>query len=159
MVPALPLVADPRVRAFRALVDVLRSDPTLKRLGIDWVVWDGTVGADREPTKGRIWVRLTPSLDPSEPIAAPGFLTRLVESNVTVKVETHIPGNWNWDDPVNLWGAIEAALYPPADRRPEVMRRRKADGLMDVLTLQPAADVGPDAVSAGKLQLIVYVPG
>lgn len=159
MTSALPLPTDVRVSAFRKLVAILQADPTLKRAGIEWVTWDGSPNADKPPPKGRAWVRLTPELAPSEPVAAPGAGTRLVESPVDVTVEVHVPGNWLWDNAANLWGAIEAALYPGPDLRPAAMRDRKAAGLADVLTLQPAADCGPDAISAGKLRLTVFVPG
>ena len=156
----LPLPADRRVLAFRKFVQILQDDPILKRAGIHWYVWDGSPDNTRPAPKGRPWVRLTPSFGPAEPMIAPGWGTRVMESPVIVKVETHVPDNWLFDNSGNLWGAIEAALYPsdPAART-KANADRVASGLADVMTLTPAADVGPEAVSVGQIQLTVFVNG
>ncbi len=93
--------------AFRAVVKVLQSDPTLKRVGVHWGAWDDTDEDMREISPALCpYVELSPS---------PGDTGWSEENqhktNFNIDIFVTVAGSCA-DDVLNLWGAIRSALFP-----------------------------------------------
>ncbi len=106
--PRLPLPDSAETLALRAVIRVLRSDPTLESVVRSWCVWDGSDADLMDRTKaGYPHVAVTPQ---------PGSTSWAEESqhrsDVVLAIETFVSGT-NADDSLNLWGAIRRALFPP----------------------------------------------
>lgn len=110
----LKLPQDPRTAVFRLLVRTLKSDPTLSNVVKTWLVWDKPVTSNLGLSAAAFpSIRLTPSIGPQDWYTPDSNIGPLI-----VKVEVDISGD-DADDYLNVWGAIERALYP-VDRTKEL---------------------------------------
>lgn len=110
----LKLPQDPRTAVFRQLVKTLRSDPVLSREVKTWLAWDRALTSVVGLTAAApCSLRLTPTIGSQKwytPDSNSGMLVVTVEAKIL---------SWDADDHMNLWGAIERALYP-TDRTREL---------------------------------------
>ncbi len=108
---------DPRTTAFRWFAGVLQADPALRRHVRQWQVWDGSTQSDDPPSSAGTVVRLTPSYETEEVIAALGAGRVSVRCPVLVTIEARQVGS-HVDNSINLAGLIEDAAWPstPAQR-------------------------------------------
>ena len=103
--PKLDLPDGKRVRAFRAVEEILREDEALKRVVKTWVSWDGSPGDTAVPALAMMpMIRLSPRVEPSET-----FSNVQRSAAVGVRVEVMAAG-LHANDIVNLWDAVEDAL-------------------------------------------------
>lgn len=112
MISGLP----PGVRAavFRAIVQRLQTDPVLHGAVKTWMTWSSNPLDRSDATLGLMpAVRLTPQIGPTDWYTPDSMLGPL-----QIKVEMNVEGI-DADDPLNLWEAIERALYP-TDRADEL---------------------------------------
>jgi hypothetical protein len=108
-VPKLPLPTSPRTSVFRALVKILKNDPTFSNAvpADNLRTWSGSSHDTMVPSySGSPFVRLTPTNGP-ETFWSPNSM----RGDLLIRVEMLVPGT-NVDDPQNLWYAIEKAIYP-----------------------------------------------
>ena len=107
----LDLATGTRATVFRTIVSQLKADPVLANAVKFWMVWDDSEW-DRNVITSlqQPGIRLTPipaSQGWYSPDAFSGYLQ--------IQCEIGIP-SVDADDYLNLWEAIENALYPPGDR-------------------------------------------
>jgi hypothetical protein len=105
--PKLALPEHARTSLFRAIVARLRANPDLRRVVVSWKVFDGSEG-DAAP----FTLTQLPGVKVylGHAAAAPATNVRSL-SPMTILVELAVAGT-NQDDVTNLWGAIEAAVFP-----------------------------------------------
>jgi hypothetical protein len=107
--PRLPLPQDVRLTALRGFIDILQRDPELKRVVRAWKVWDGRDGDATPPTGPECpWIRITATPEASS-WAMDGPPPVMLQP-MRVEIATAVAGT-NADNSVNLWGAIERAVY------------------------------------------------
>ena len=147
--PLLRLPTSPYASVFRAIVQTLQADATLRGAvqPTSWRVWEGT-HADKQPVAitAAPGVRLTP--DPGgeqwwSPDSAVGVLT--------VHVELYVRGTCV-DDVSNLWWAIVRALYPMSQPAKLAIQAKlvAAGAETGLITFSKgAADLAADAGAAG----------
>lgn len=105
----LPLKQSARTATFRKIVSILRTDPVMKRVFGDRIyAWDGAPdeAADQVAGEAQPSMRLTPSLG-----AMTWWSPDTQKGDLIIAVELMIAG-LDVDDLLNLWEAIETALYP-----------------------------------------------
>lgn len=149
---SLDLDDGPRVRVFRALEQVLRNDPTLRRVigPKSWRTYNGTP-ADKQP----FGATSAPAIV-LYPVPGPeGFWSPdAMVGDLHVRVELTVRGTCV-DDADNLYWAIERAIYPQDQAsKLAVNAALKAAGAHTgiVLFTMPAFDPRADAASDGLLQ-------
>jgi hypothetical protein len=118
------LPTDATTTLFRALERVLRSDPVLKATVKTWRTYEGRPEDVQPPAStGLPWVRLTPRLGADDWWASSTMVGRLY-----LDAEIVIEGTCA-DDLLNLWGAVERAVYPnDAAARLAIQARLRAEG-------------------------------
>jgi hypothetical protein len=108
MSPKLPLPTAERTAVFRAIVRLLKADPTLSNVVKTWFVWDGTPGETQDFELGHApALRLTPLGGGDEWMSPQSVVGMLV-----IDFEMMVAGT-NIDDLANLWRAVIAAFYDP----------------------------------------------
>lgn len=126
----LAIMPAPVLPAWVAIRDMLLTDPTLKRLRIDWRLPEDESFND-EPADERITVKLTPKVTGSQREAV--RFPQTVRSYVlTIQVDAMVPSPL-WDDMANLAGAIEAALDLRNSQRPDRVAQERAYGEAGIL--------------------------
>ncbi len=156
------LPTSPRTKVFRAIDNILRRDPVLSSVirPSSFRSWNGSTHDAAEFSFSMCpAIRLTPSNGPEDwkfPDALVGWLM--------IKVEMLIPGT-DADDELNLWWAIERAIYPDGRTLDNVLALQQLgayDGL--VAFSQPAFDPQPAdrffaAVGEMRIQVLLQVNG
>lgn len=153
----LPLPQDARVTALRGLILILQRDPELKRVVKTWKTWDGRPGDSNPPTAGECpWVRITATPEASS-WAMDGPPPVMLQP-MKVQIETAVEGT-NVNNSVNLWGAIEKAVYR---NHPAPL---EAVGISGATVTQPGwGQTDQDAsgvdliLGVGVMQLAIYIP-
>lgn len=140
----LSLNTAPRTSVFRKLVEIVQNDPTIKRVisrPASFRAWTGKP-VDGQPFSVDIApaVRFTPIQGPDS-----WYSPNAQKGPLFVNVEMLIQGS-DADDVMNLWWAIQRAIYPAAQEdlyaNLQVLQQAGAhDGLAE-FTL-PAFDPGP----------------
>ena len=104
----LSLNSSSRSKLFRAIVRVLQQpDGDVARTIRTWRVWEGKPDDAAAPTVAEMpWCRVTPQPNPPSIEALD-----LIRTDLLLKIEVMLPG-LNGEDILDLWGAIEAALFP-----------------------------------------------
>jgi hypothetical protein len=152
----LPLPEDPRVRAFRHVVALLEASPDIRRL--DAIIREASDhDDDREPPKGRVWIRLTPTFGPAEPFCLAGHGGAIYSTPVSVKIEARIPG-YTAENGLRLWGAMQRAWQPAHRQAADRLRFRQLlrdNGAADLTLDQPLVPVGDD-VAEGRITIDCY---
>lgn len=104
----LELPDAPETTLYRAIVKVLRNDPTLSRIGVTFGTWEDSPEDMRDITASLCpYIELSP---------APGN-TGWSEENqhrtdFNIDILLTVAGSCA-DDLLNLWGAVRSALFPP----------------------------------------------
>jgi len=156
MYERLPIPDCPETLAFRAVVNVIRSDPTLRRLNVTFIVWDGSPNDLTDPVASLLpFIELQPSPNGTGWAEADQH-----RSDVGVDITIAIKGT-NADDLLNLWGVLRSALFPdPAlSQRATVEAAMTSVGVFQgELVRQPFQVVSVDAntrmlVGEGTLKL------
>ena len=156
MYEKLPIPDCPETLAFRAVVNVIRSDPTLRRLNVTFIVWDGSPNDLTDPVASLLpFIELQPSPNGTGWAEADQH-----RSDVGVDITIAIKGT-NADDLLNLWGVLRSALFPdPAlSQRATVEAAMTSVGVFQgELVRQPFQVVSVDAntrmlVGEGTLKL------
>ena len=141
----LPIPDCPEVLAFRAVVNVIRSDPTLRRLNVTFIVWDGSPNDLTDPVASLLpFIELQPSPNGTGWAEADQH-----RSDVGVDVTIAIKGT-NADDLLNLWGVLRSALFPD----PALSQRATVEAAMTGgQSLPTAVELGPlrDRVTVDEL--------
>ena len=156
MYERLPIPDCPETLAFRAVVNVIRSDPTLRRLNVTFIVWDGSPNDLTDPVASLLpFIELQPSPNGTGWAEADQH-----RSDVGVDITIAIKGT-NADDLLNLWGVLRSALFPD----PALSQRATVEAAMNSvgvfqgeLVRQPFQVVSVDAntrmlVGEGTLKL------
>lgn len=155
---ALALPQSPRVKVFREIVSILRSDPTLCRvIRKDCLrAWSGDVAdAKAFSIEHAPALRLTPATT-GDQFVTPDSMA----GDLLINCEILLRGN-DADDLFNFWWAICRAIYPtdPIQRSQIALQLQNAgarSGL--VLFSQPAFDPDPDGVFfAGMGQMKIAI--
>ncbi len=143
--PTLPLKTAPRTSVFRALLGVIGCDPTLRRIfgkPGSLRVWDGSTedAADFALVQAPA-ARFTPMSGGVDDWFSP----EMQFGDLVVGVELLVRGT-NVDDVMNLWWAIQRAIYPETPDGPlaianKLMAAGATTGM--VTFIEPAFD--PDA--------------
>jgi hypothetical protein len=141
---------------FRAVDNALRADPVLRSAGVTFRSWQGAAADKQQPSKAQCpWVRLTPGGGPLE-----WFAASTMEGWLYVDVELWVDGDCT-DDLLNLWWAVQRALYP-ADTAARLAFQRKLTSACgahtgEVKFTQPAftAEPGTDGHTEARAQLAV----
>ena len=109
----LPIPDCREVLAFRKVVEIIQSDPTLRRLNVTFIVWDGSANDLTNPVAGILpLIELQPSPDGTGWSEADQH-----RSDVGVDITLAVKGT-NADNLLNLWSAVRSALFPdPASSR------------------------------------------
>ncbi len=131
-------------KVFRAIVTMLKADAVLVDAVKQWMVWDGSEWDKNVITSlQQPGIRLTPmpaSRGWYSPDAFQGWLIITCEIGIS---------SVDADDYLNLWEALENALYPPNDRPTQlVMQQTLRDAGCETGLVEfnmPAND--PDAIS------------
>lgn len=110
----LPLLPSPVVPAWQAVRDVLLSDPSLKRLRVDWRVPEDST-FDDDPVEERVTIKLTPKVTNSQREAV-SYPTTVRSYTLTIDVRVNVPSDL-WDDMANIAWALERAVGC-VDRQP-----------------------------------------
>lgn len=154
----LPLPDYPWTSAFRALVEVLKEDPDLRRVVKAWRCWEGGP-EDMEPLEPAQlpWVLMTP---------APSGIKRATDADYQTDFRVNftfgVPGT-RVDDLMNLWGAVMQALRfdrPFRDRTVgEHFRDRGAivHGVVGV-GVDPKVTGDGDTLSDAVVTMLLFVP-
>ena len=95
-----------RTRIYKRIVAQLKTDPDIGSR-VEWICWDGsrkdvTTIASNKPT-----IRLFPQLGPGQFAYADGQRNDLI-----IDVEMFIQNSYDATDCLDLWTAIEQAIYP-----------------------------------------------
>ncbi len=159
-VPKLQLPDCREVLAFRAVCTILRADPTLRRIGIKFVVWDGSTDDLVEPMAAMLpFIEIQPSPNST------GWASESEHrSDVSVDFSLATRGT-NADDLLNLWAAVRSALFvdPGDPRRAEIAAVMDSVGAQNgTLTAQPFQVVSVDSgtkmlYGEGSLKLRINV--
>lgn len=159
--PQLGLPDAPETIAFRAVVKVLQSDPTLSAVvGANWSAGRGTDGDRIDPTPATCpHVRLSQFPGPSK-----WETEGQHHSPMVVRIELHTAGD-DVDQIANLWHAVRRALFPPAtsDRRAFVEATMNAAAVTQGTLTQNAygpvmkGDAPIMSYAAGSLELVLLV--
>lgn len=144
---------DPRTTAFRWFAGVLQSDTTLRRHVRQWQTWDGTIQADDPPATAGTVVRLTPTYETEEIVAALGGGRVSVRCPVLVQIEARIVGS-HVDNSINLAGLIEAAAWPSTPGERVAMH---AACVSWIEWNEPPALAGDTVTATGSIRLIVHI--
>ncbi len=103
----LDLNMSPRAAVLRQIETILKTNATLKRIGLKWRTWKETpgqnppFGVDLAPI-----IRITPTNGPETWKFPNAFVGPLY-----LNCEYLLKGS-DVEDPLNLWWAIETAIYP-----------------------------------------------
>lgn len=111
---------------FRAVSQVLRTDPLFPGACETFLDWSGTTLDEIDPQFGRCpFCRISPG-----PMASGMATERQHTAPMTVAVEIAVQGT-NFDNLGNFWGLIVGALWPQNDaaRRDQVMTILQAAGV------------------------------
>jgi len=96
-----------RSKVFRAIETVLRADPVLDRTIRTWVTWDGTNPSQSADLPGMCPIlRLEPSVGPM------GWFDPSSQFGPLVIRVGMVVQSYHAEDYLDLWEAIEGALYP-----------------------------------------------
>jgi len=148
-----------RSKVFQRIVEQLQTDPLLRSLIKRWNVWDKAV-SPATTAANEIAIQLTPRLG-----AVDWYSPDTQYGPLQVQIDLWLPGNsrgiYNAVDALDLWEAVESALYPPdIDKRKAFKRDLQCLGaetgeirLAQPATLQSAGEDG--YVQVGLLQLNV----
>lgn len=154
----LELPDSPRKKVFRAIVDVLRTNPAIERVIRKGAfrAWEGTP-TDAQPfsIEHAPAIRLTPATN-ADSFATPDSM----KGALLINCEILLKGS-NVDDLFDLWWAICKALYPAdRDERSRLATRLQNAGARSGLAefSQPAFDPQPDgALLAGQGQIRIEI--
>jgi hypothetical protein len=157
----LDLNPSPKATVFRKICSLIRNDPTIKRIFKPASIrdWSGKA-QDCEPFNVSIApaIRLTPTQGPENwkyPDATKGTLF--------IKIEMLVWGT-DVDDAMNLWYAIERAIYPlnPATTLTNITALQAAGAYSGLAEFpQPAFDPQPDEnyfAAVGQIAIDVLIP-
>ena len=114
----MPIIGIPesgRTRVYRKIVAQLRTDPVLEAAGIDWIPWDGSTKHVNPLTVRRPTIGLHPSLGPMR-ITSEDAQT----GDMEIVVRMCLPGSFDACDCLDLWTAIEQAMYPFNEREKQM---------------------------------------
>lgn len=146
-----------RSTVFRLIESRLKSDPTLRGVVARWYTWDGTPDSAAQqvviPTPS---IRLTPALGP---VTWLGPAEQGGQLQIKIDLLTR---TLNADDPLDLWEAIERAIYPStrADELDWEQRLRDAGAYTGQVTLsQPTTMQQADddqILSSGLLEIEIH---
>ena len=133
----LALPDAPETIAVRAVVAILKTDPTLSRLNIQWQTWENDPTDEVDPTVTQLpYIQLTP---------APGRSGWAEEAyhyaDITITITIATAGTHR-DDMLNLWGAVRMALWPA----PGTPRRDYVNSLMVPLVFNGELNRQPFAI-------------
>jgi hypothetical protein len=122
----LKLPDAPETLAFRAVVRVLKTDPTLRGVGLKLRAWEDSDKDLVKPTLDEMpCLILTPNLQAS------GWWSESQQrTDLLVDLELWMAGT-NADDALNLFGAIRGAFWPTSDPA----RRAVVAAIMDAVCL------------------------
>jgi hypothetical protein len=154
------LPTSPRTTLFRAIDNLLRKDPVLSsviRPG-SFRSWSGTQYDSMDfQFSSAPGIRLTPTAGPTD-----FKYPETMSGDLFINVECLVVGQ-NVDDLLNLWGAIEAAIYPSDyQRKCEIIQMLQTSYLLSVITFtMPAFDAAPEAQflrGMGQIRAPVRIP-
>lgn len=148
----------PEAKAMNAIVAILKTDPSLSRVDIQWQTWENDPTDEVNPTISRMpYIQLTPDKGSSKWVEESQH-----KADMTILIGLVVEGTHR-NDIINLWGAIRGALFPQ-----EATRKNHVQTLMSPLVAngelvsQPFSftmnDSGTKTLSAsGSLYLKIYV--
>jgi hypothetical protein len=150
----LDLPTSPRTSVFRAIVQILRNDPVLSATCRTILAWEG------KPTDGQPLtlamapaLRITPANGPNQWTYPEAF-----RGDLYLNVEVLVSG-YDYDDLLNLWWAVQRAIYPKGQSMAIVLQLQQAgahSGLCE-FTL-PVFDPAPESNyfhASGQLKITV----
>lgn len=114
--PRLPLKQGNRARVFRKIVEQLKADETLSNAVPTFLVWDDSE-ADGNPIHSGMMpaILLTP-----QPMWTGWYSEDAHAGMLVINVEIDIESR-HADDYLNLWEAVENALYPPGNHEGQLV--------------------------------------
>jgi hypothetical protein len=158
------LPTSPRTKVFRTLDNILRRDPVLSSVikPESFRSWAGKSHDNLEFTfSSAPGIRLTPTNGPELWKFPDAFV-----GDLFIKVEMLIPGT-DADDQLNLWWAIERAIYPDTFplQQANVAALQQAGAYTGLTEFsQPAFDEAPQdrffaAIGQMKIQVVLQLTG
>lgn len=137
----MPIIGIPesgRTRVYRKIVAQLRTDPVLEAAGIDWIPWDGSTKHVLPTVVNRPTIVLYPTLGPMR-VDSPDSQ----RGDMTITVEMYVPGTFDVCDCLDLWTAVELAIYRPDDRAAQLafeaaLRGEGCDAMTGEIDFTPA---------------------
>lgn len=149
--------------AYRALEDVLRTDPTLNRVVKTWASWRGDPSDLLQPCPALCpFIQVSP-----RPAGASWAAEGLHKEPLYIAVFVAVAG-LDVDELLNLWAAIRGAVFPQDQARHEVVAEKlMVDAKVVKATiitpaLEPASDkkdAPPNMLFArGLVELLLHVP-
>jgi len=100
-----------RSRVYRRIVDQLTTDPVLRGIVGEWICWDGVKRDAAKLAAQKPLIELYPTLGPV------GFRgPEALVGDLEITIEMLVPKSFNACDCMDLWTAVENALYPVNDR-------------------------------------------
>ncbi len=115
----------PETKAFRAVEQVLRTDPQLKKIGVNFNTLTDDPGDVVDPSISQM-----PYLSLAPYAGGTGWYSEAEhESNVGVEIRLYVEGT-HADDIMNFWAWVRGALFPQ-----DPARRAVVDGLMSPLVI------------------------
>lgn len=154
----LPLTSDPRDTAWRAVVDAIQADDTIRSLGVLWRLPEDTEFDDGAP-RDVLTVRVVPVMsDVVTPVANVGWGKQCWETTIALSFEVMVPGDLS-ANAASFWAAVEnAALgagYDHAGRMAHNQRLADA-GCAYIDQITPALTAMDSEVAMGSMLLTVW---
>lgn len=105
----------PYSRVYQKIVDQLTTDPALEAAGVRFIPWDGSTKNVRPTTARSPTIELFPTLSSQEWMSPDAF-----RGDMVVVVRMYVPNCFNAKDCMDLWAAVERAIYPAGDRQKQL---------------------------------------
>lgn len=146
---------DNRIKGTEAIIELIRSDPWVKRAD-PLLKEPGDATFDDEAPTDRLWLRLTPRVKDTRPVCSIGLGGVWAEVTMTLTAEIKAP-EFGWTAAAQLWEEIEAALGAglALAARQELYRRLKAQGVLTWRT-EKSPDADKEAESRITEGVIEY---
>lgn len=97
----------PYSRVYQKIVDKLKTNAALESAGVNFIAWDGSTKTVRPTTNRSPTIELFPTLSSQEWMSPDAF-----RGDMVIVVRMYVPNIFNAKDCMDLWAAVERAIYP-----------------------------------------------
>lgn len=112
-----------RTRVYRKIIDQLKTNPALQAAGVEWMPFDGSTEIAVPIVGDSPVIVLRPTLGPMRPHSPDAQ-----EGDMVVEIVMYVPSEHDACDCMDLWAAVEQAIYPFNDREKQLAFQLRLKG-------------------------------